>query len=172
MLIACGKDNIKVISNDENNVLAGDEITMVPVNDEENIQKSGYYFTFEDIDIVIDSDMSLIESKLGEPLAYFEEPSCAAQGIGKLYTYKNFTINTYPDGEIDRIACIILKDDLVETREGADLSKSKEEIISIYGDTYTETDTLIKYIKDGIGINFIFREGELVSIEYDSSVLE
>lgn len=132
---------------------------------------TGYVFTYNGTTLAVDMDMSTVEDELGEPDSYFEQPSCAAEGIAKIYTYSSFEINTYPDGNQDLIACIILKDDNVATAEGIDLSMTKEDIIDAYGSGYEETERSIVYEKDGMKLCFILDGDDIISIEYDSPVL-
>ena len=66
---------------------------------------------------------------------------------------------------------IILKDDTVATPEGIDLSKTKEDVIAVYGNDYDGTDRMISYEKDGMKLNFIFDGDNIASIEYNSSVM-
>lgn len=137
----------------------------------ENSGSAGYAFVSGGTEIVVDMDMSTIEDKLGEPANYYEEPSCAAQGIAKIYTYSGFQIETYPDGDKDLIACVVLKDDSVATPEGVDLSMTKDDIISIYGSDYEESGTSMVYEKNGTKLCFILDGEDIASIEYDSPVL-
>lgn len=138
-----------------------------------NTQESvkGYVFEVNGIQIGVDMDASTVVSKLGDPVSYFEEPSCAAQGIAKLYTYASYEIDTYPDGDKDLIATIILKDDNVKTAEGIDISKTKADVIAVYGDKYEETAGQIAYVKDGMKLCFILDGDNIASIEYNSSVV-
>lgn len=101
-----------------------------------------------------------------------EEPSCAAQGIAKLYTYSSYEIDTYPDGDRDLIASIILKDDNVATSEGVDLSMTRADVVEAYGEDYEEAEGCITYTKDGMKLKFILDGENLASIEYNSSVLD
>lgn len=132
---------------------------------------AGYVFESNGTEIVVDMDMSAVADKLGEPVNYYEEPSCAAQGIAKIYTYSGFEIETYPDGDSDLIACVVLKDDSVATPEGVDLSMTKEEIIVAYGSDYEESETSMVYEKNGTKLCFILDGEDIASIEYDSPVL-
>jgi hypothetical protein len=132
---------------------------------------AGYVFENSGVEIGVDMDVEPIIEVLGEAKSVFEEPSCAAQGTAYLYTYSGFEINTYPDGDNNLIAYILLKDDTVATPEGIDLSSSKEDVIAAYGDDYTEDDTKLTYEKDGMTLNFLLDGDSIVSIEYDSGVL-
>ena len=131
----------------------------------------GYTFFSNGVNISVDVDMEEIKDALGEPKSVFEEPSCAAQGTAYLYSYSGYEINTYPDGDKNRIAYILLKDDTVSTPEGIDLSMTKEDVIAAYGEDYQGDDKKISYEKDGMTLNFMFDGDNMVSIEYDSGVL-
>lgn len=139
--------------------------------DNTETEETGYVFVYNDVEIVVDTDMSTIAEQLGEPNSYFEEPSCAAQGIAKIYTYSSFQIETYPDGDKDLIACVILKDDNVSTPEGIDLSMTKDDIIAVYGSDCETTERSMVYEKNGTKLCFILDGDSIASIEYDSPVL-
>lgn len=132
----------------------------------------GYVFEANGVEIAVDMDMSTIEDALGEPASYFEEPSCAAQGTARLFTYAGFEVDTYPDGDKDLVGCIILKDDTVATPEGVDLSMTKADVIAAYGEEYTEDGTALVYEKDGMTLSFILDGENIAAIEYNSSVMK
>lgn len=131
----------------------------------------GYVFESNGVSIAVDADMDALKEQLGEPKSVFEEPSCAAQGTAYLYSYSGFEINTYPDGDKNLIAYILLKDDTVATSEGVDLSMTKEDVIEAYGDDYEGDDNKMTYSKDGMKLNFLFDGENMISIEYDSGAL-
>lgn len=131
----------------------------------------GYVFESNGVELAADMDMSELADKLGEPANYYEEPSCAAQGIAKIYTYSGFEVETYPDGEKDLIARITLKDDSVSTPEGLDLSMTEDDILAAYGADCEETETSMVYEKDGKKLRFILDGEDIASIEYHSPVL-
>ncbi len=129
---------------------------------------NGYFFSYNDIDIKVDLDATEVTDALGEPDTYFESPSCAAQGIGKLYGYGDFEIQTYPEGDDDKILYVMLKTDMVSTPEGIDISKSREDVIAAYGEPTEENTSSLIYEKDGMKLKFIFDKDDMISIEYDS----
>lgn len=133
---------------------------------------SGYVFVYDGVKVGADMDMAPIEESLGEPAGYYEEASCAAQGISKIYNYSDFEIYTYPDGDVDRIQTVILKTDNVCTAEGVDLSNSKSDVTAVYGEDYEESNGQIIYRKDGMKLCFIMDEDTILSIEYNSSILD
>lgn len=132
---------------------------------------AGYVFESNGVTIGVDMDMAPIAEALGEPKSIFEQPSCAGQGTAYLYTYSGFEINTYPDGDVNYVAYILLKDDTVATPEGVDLSMTKSDIIAAYGDDYEEEDNKLTYKSGDMSLNFLLDGDSIVSIEYDSGVL-
>lgn len=135
--------------------------------------ESGYCFTAQGVSVKVDMDMDELAPELGEAESVFEAPSCAGEGISYIYNYIDYEIETYPavDGK-NRIAYVTLKDDMVSTSEGIDLSMTKEDVIHTYGEEYEETENAIIYEKDGMKLNFVFEEDDIASIEYASSVMD
>ncbi len=133
--------------------------------------QGGYQFKASGVTLGADMDMDALKSGLGTEQSVFEAPSCAGQGTAYIYSYGSFEVETYPDGDKNLIARITLKDDTVATAEGIDLSKTKADIISTYGDDYTENDSGITYTKDGMKLIFILDGENITSIEYASAVL-
>ena len=134
-------------------------------------QGGGYQFQTGSVTLGADMDMDALKSGLGEEQSVFEAPSCAGQGTAYIYSYGSFEVETYPDDGKNLIARITLKDDTVATAEGIDLSKTKDDIISTYGDDYTENDSGITYTKDGMKLIFILDGDNITSIEYASAAL-
>ena len=128
----------------------------------------GFVFNYNGTEVKVDVEADPVIEALGDYESYFESPSCAAQGIGKLYSYKDFEIETYPDGDIDRILYVRLKSDMAATGEGIDLSASMDDVRAAYGEPAEEKDSAMIYEKGGMKLKFIFDGDEMLSIEYDS----
>lgn len=156
-MMACGSSN-------DTKVIEGTSSTI----SSEVAADAGYVFSYNGVDMPVDSDAAPIIEKLGEPKEEFTSPSCAGQGDGHLYTYDDFQIQTYPDGDKDLILYISLRTDNVATKEGIDLSSSKDDIIAAYGDPTEEVSGSLKYVTDSGSLVFIFDGDSLMSIEYDS----
>lgn len=132
----------------------------------------GYAFLFQDTAVEVDADAATVIQNLGEPLSYFEAPSCAFQGLDKIYTYNGFEIDTYPMDEKDYISAVILKDDSVMTAEGVGIGDSVEKLEQTYGSDGTKEESMIVYDKDGMKLCFILQKDEIISVEYRSAVLD
>ena len=137
---------------------------------------SGFIFKAEGnagtVSVTTDMDAAPVIQVLGEPDSYFEAPSCAFQGIDKIYTYSHFEINTYQDNDTDKISMILFLDDLVSTSEGICIGMTKENMENVYGTGYEVQNGAYVYKKDSMKLVFIISDGEITSIEYDSMALE
>ena len=157
-LVACGgSSDTKVIEGSNNSTTAS-----------EATGSSGFVFSYNGIDMPVDSDVAPILEKLGEPKQEFTSPSCAGQGDGHLYTYDDFEIQTYPDGDKDLILYVSLRTDNVATKEGIDLSSSKDDILAAYGEPTEDSGSALKFKHGDTTLVFIFDGDSLISIEYDS----
>lgn len=126
-----------------------------------------FAFKSNDILISIDDVYENVLNQLGEPMKYFEAPSCAYQGLDKTYYYNGFEVTTYTDEkEVDHIASVLLVDDTVTTQEGIYIGSSVEDIIDAYGSDYEEATGQYTYIKGDSELQFIIKDDAVASIMY------
>lgn len=137
---------------------------------EKSAQK-GYVFVYNDVVMEMDADASSALGELGEANSYFEAPSCAFEGVDKMYTYGSFELDTYPTGEKDFISAVIFKDDSITTPEGVGIGDSREKLTEAYGEG-TEELGMTVYRKDNMKLCFILKDDSIASIEYRSTVLD
>ena len=134
--------------------------------------QKGYLFKYGDVTVSVDQKASEVVDKLGT-YTYYEAPSCAFNGLDKIYTYPSFEIDTYPEGDSDYVSAIIFKDDMVETLEGACIGMEKSKVVKLYGEPTETSGTLAVYSKDGMQLRFIYGSDDCVtSIQYMSGVLQ
>lgn len=126
---------------------------------------TSYAFQIKDASISIDQDMTEVLDALGEANSYFEAASCAFEGLDKTYTYSGFVITTRPDGDKDYVNSILLTDDSVTTAEGIYIGSSQADVQAAYGEANVEND-VIQYTLDNTTLNFILKDGAVISIEY------
>lgn len=181
----CGNSE-KVIEGDVQNIVIENESAQpekakqvterTPVEkdniDHTSTSSKGYIFTYQGTTVEIDADAASVIEKLGEPVTYFEAPSCAFEGLDKIYTYNGFELDTYPNADIDYISAIIFKDDSITTTEGIGIGDTIEKLEQTYGSENTKEDGMLVYSKDDMKLCFILQENEIISIEYRSTVLE
>ncbi len=125
-----------------------------------------YSFKYEGTEIAINMEAAPLLDKLGKEISYFEAPSCAFEGIDKIYTYGGFELHTYPSGDKEFVSAVIFLDDSVKTEEGVYIGDTKEKVLSVYGKDYKDVDGAYAYEKGEGKLQFIFKDDAVVSIEY------
>lgn len=185
-LCACGNDDVKVITKDgvetgaENEKDENGDAADADAEDGADADRDsddadelkGYVFTADGVDMAMDMEMEDVLAKLGEPVSYFEAASCAFQGLDKVYTYNHYEIDTYPDGDDDRISSIILKDDLIATPEGLSIGMTKADMENAYGTGYETNGNMCVYTKDGMHLSILVENDAVTSIQYNSAALD
>ena len=164
-----GNANVSDVTNTQTSTEAD-----VATNDTDIVEEvlPGYVFSHNGVNFTVDMEVSAIIDALGEPASYYEVPSCAFEGLEKIYDYTSFEITTYESGDADYIANIYLKDDLVETPEGVSLFMTADDMLAAYGEDNTASEGQYVYTKDNMKLIFIVTDGEILSIQYASTFLD
>lgn len=165
-MVGCGKkdntDNVEKNDQTTENKGQADEN-----KDSTQVEPSGFVFKHNGIEIYMNTDVAPVIEALGEPLHYFESESCAFKGLDKVYTYGGFEISTYPLDGKDYISSIDLKDDTVSTTENISLGSTVEEMISVYGEDYTQSAGAYTYVKEESKLQFVVNNNdEIIGITY------
>ncbi len=131
----------------------------------------GYQFAYGDLMIGMTMDAAPLVEALGEPMSYSEEQSCAFDGLHKTYYYGSFYLQTYPDGDKDRVYQVWMVDDSVTTQEGAYIGMTQTEVEAVYG-TEGYNGSNAWQIEAGTCIlTIILDNGVVTSIQYVANVL-
>ncbi len=134
--------------------------------EEQGKASDNFAFKNNGLTIPIDGQAEEILDKLGEPMEYFEAPSCAYQGLDKTYYYNGFEITTYTEKEVDYVASVLLVDDTVTTDKGIYIGSSIDDMIKAHGEDYEEKTGQYTYTKGDSQLQFIFKDDLIVSILY------
>ena len=135
-------------------------------------EAKGYVFKVQDLSVAIDTQASTYLDVLGEPVSYYEAPSCAFEALDKFYTYSGYEIDTYSVSDVDYVLAVALLDDTVSTAEGVCIGDAASKVKDVYGAPTTESATSAVYVKDGMKLTFIFKDDAIVSIEYKTMLLD
>ena len=149
-------------------LLAAMVFCLVACQENNNLQnqEKSYTFVSGTTKIAIDADAAPILAALGTWRDYAESASCAFEGLDKVYTYAGFELQTYPMGEKDFVYMIILQDDTVATEQGIRIGDTKDAVLAAYGTPDKQTDTALTYNGTGMYLQFILRDGAVISIQY------
>jgi hypothetical protein len=153
LLVGCSKNN-NAGSNTDNNTQAAVEI-------------AGYEFVYQGVAMHMNDKADAAIDALGKPMDYFEAPSCAFQGLDKIYYYSGFDLSTYPGTDGDYISAIDFSDDSVSTKEGIYIGVSKDKVVEAYGKDYTEEFGSLIYTKGKTKLTFLMEGDAVASINYD-----
>jgi len=146
----------------------------VPVNDntpeitDSPQQSSVFSFKMGDVPIIMDEDMSVIIDKLGEPLGVLEQPSCAFEGIDRIFRYSGVEIYTYPKGDVDHIHTISFINDSVYTTEGRiRLGANIQDAIDVYGNNYQLETGMYTFTRGQTFLRFLVNDDIIIGITYN-----
>ena len=111
-------------------------------------EKSNMFsLTIDGVEITGNTKVQQYLDKLGNDYQYSESISCAYDGLDKIYTYDNFSIYTYPDGDQDYVLEVEVLGGNYETGKGIKIGSSRADVIKAYGDKYLEDGILLYYNK-------------------------
>lgn len=136
---------------------------------EESKEDSGkaYSFTADGKKISLDQDMSEVKEILGTEKSYSEAASCAFDGLDKTYYYGSFYVETYPDGDKDKVNMIWFADDTVSTEEGISIGDSVDKVKEAYGEGEAVGANGIEYKSGNTKITFIIDNDTVSQITYE-----
>ena len=160
MLVACsnGNNNGDLNGNPDNTTPpAGGDIPVPDV----------FSFTYKDVIIELNSNISDILGALGEPSSILESPSCAFDGIDRIYSYPGIQIYTYPVGDDDFIHTIGFFTDAVSTTEGKIfLGNNSQAVIDAYGPDHTYETGMYRYTRGKTVLEFLVEDDIVIGITY------
>ena len=126
-----------------------------------------FFVVLNNTRINMDDNISIVIAQLGEPLGVFEAPSCAFDGIDRIFSYSGVQLYTYPSGDDDFIHTVAFFDDNTRTAEGGiRLGSSLQAVLDAYGNdfrlesgmyTFKRGDTLLEFLVENdvvIGITY------------------
>lgn len=125
-----------------------------------------YPFEYNGVTIHMNTKAAPAIEALGKEIDYFEAPSCAFQGMDKIYYYSGIELGTYPLEDVDYISSVNFLDDSVSTKRGIYLGASLEEVINAYGDGYTEDMGLYTYTLGESELTILVEDNVVTAITY------
>lgn len=173
LVSGCGNNNITYDEDTESGQIIIQEATIQVESEEaQAVDYKGYAFVYNDVVMEINAPADSVLARLGEANSYFEAPSCAFNGIDKIYTYNSFELDTHPMDGKDFISSVLFKDDSVATVEGIGIGDPVEKLSEVYGEDSIEENGMTIYCKDGMKLCFLIEEGCISSIEYKTTILD
>ncbi|MDR2131764.1 MAG: hypothetical protein LBP30_00245 [Clostridiales Family XIII bacterium] len=127
----------------------------------DSVQNAAVFaFRHKDAPIVPGEDMGALLAAIGEPNDVFEAPSCAFDGIDRIYYYPGFLVNTYPEQGEDKILSISFRDDSVQTEEGLYLGMNADEVTAVYENgAWNESGNALLFQNGDLELRVLFEDG-------------
>ncbi|HHT45572.1 MAG TPA: hypothetical protein GXZ89_08795 [Fastidiosipila sp.] len=135
-------------------------------SDEPPVAIDGYAFSHNSVLVQPTAPADDSRTLLDQALETGEAPSCAFEGLDKVYYFDGFEIQSGLVNNVEMITGVILVDQTVETREGLRIGMSKDEMLRIYGDDYRESFGQYIYEDDDVELILIVFNDEVISISY------
>lgn len=129
-------------------------------------EPTAYAAAIEGVRISVDDPAETVLSALGAWTSYDESPSCAFEGMDKIYGYGSFEIQTYTKDGKDYIRAIYLIDDGCRTQRDIAIGDTAEAVKAAYGTPTEESATALKYAASGMTLTFLLRDGVVTNIQY------
>jgi len=124
----------------------------------------GFSFVYNGTLIEMDQDIDYLLAQLGEPLGVFEAPSCAFDGIDRIFGFRDIQIHTYPDGELDRVHTVSFLTDNIATTGGIALGSSVSAMLAAYGQGYEYDSGMYVFTSVGTTLSFFTDGTDVVGI--------
>jgi len=132
----------------------------------EAINPSGFSFEFRNTIIYMNQNMAEVLAALGEPLSVHETPSCAFDGLDRIFMFPGVQFHTYPIGDDDFVQIISIWDDSVATREGIQLGSSWDNVVAAYGTDYVQEFNMVTFTREHTTLSFFVENSRVEEIAY------
>jgi len=126
-----------------------------------------FSFTMGSSVIHMDMEINQVIGLLGEPNAVFEQPSCAFDGIDRVFSFPGVQFHTYPEGDLDFVHTINIRDDSLTTVNGIFLGSSLGDVVSAYGNNYTHEFGMFTFTRGLTSLSFLIEDDMVVGILYE-----
>lgn len=167
LLAACGGNGSSAVGNSGSTSPAAGQSAGSASGANAGTGANMFAFSYKNTAITPGVQMEPLLAGLGEPLDIFEAPSCAFDGVDKIYYYPGFMVNTYPVDGVDHVLSVVFQDDSVKTDEGVYLGMTKAEVEAAYGaGTLNDIGNLLTYKQGNSELVFLLEGEEVIDISY------
>ena len=104
-----------------------------------------------------------------EPERIYEIPSCASQGMDKVYDYGSLQITTYNDKGTEIPYNIEFFDENAATFEGISIGKTYDQMVEVYGSDFKKA-VWYDYVKGEVTLSFMVNDGMITGVVYSAKI--
>ncbi|MBO4769912.1 MAG: hypothetical protein J5563_03935 [Clostridia bacterium] len=139
---------------------AQSETVGVPVSEET------WFFVLEGVRIDL---LKALPDNMPEPERIYEIPSCASQGMDKVYDYGSLQITTYNDKGTEIPYNIEFFDENAATFEGISIGKTYDQMVEVYGSDFKKA-VWYDYVKGEVTLSFMVNDGMITGVVYSAKI--
>jgi len=126
-----------------------------------------FFFKIDDVEVELNRNVTQVINRLGEPLGVLELPSCAFEGMDRVFRYPGADLYTYPVGDDDFVYTIVFFDDSVRTAEGGiRLGSDIQAVFDAYGDDYKFDSGMYTFTRGLTTLEFFVEGSTVMGIAY------
>jgi len=129
-------------------------------------ESTAFALTVGNFTIRMDQNIQEVLDSMGEPLGVFEAPSCAFDGIDRIFSLPGLQIHTYPLDSGDFIHTVSIRDDSIMTQNGIYLGNSLDSVLAAYGNDYQQEFGMFTFTKGVTTLQFLIEDNMVVAITY------
>jgi len=164
---ASGEATYTPLSDDASGDAQGEEPGAVADEPSPAVQLPGFFALDLGGNVInMDQNMESVIAMLGEPMGVFEAPSCAFDGIDRVFRFPGVQIHTYPSGDEDFVHTISLQDDTVATTGGVFLGQTLDDVIEAYGDDFVQEYGMVTFTRGLTTLSFLVESNMVIAITY------
>ena len=124
-------------------------------------------FTFKYNDVDVTPGTEFKDEAIKKEASVSEIPSCAFDGVDKVYNYGDVEITVSSVDGKDTVYQILFLDETVETSEGVKKADDKSVMLEKYGDDYeVKVGNQYVYTKGNVQLAFILENDVITDISY------
>jgi len=134
---------------------------------DESLPPPVFFFKIGDTYVYLNENITDVIKLAGEPQGPFEMPSCAFDGMDRVFRYPGVDLYTYPVGDNDFVYNIAFFDDTVRTAEGGiRLGSSLQDVLDAYGDDYVLDSGMYTFTRGLTVLEFLVSDDTVIAITY------
>ena len=134
-------------------------------------EPTAFFFKIGDTVVNLNEDINNVIAGAGEPVGVLELPSCAFDGMDRVFRYPGADLYTYPVGDNDFVYNIAFFDDTIRTAEGGiRLGSSLQAVLDAYGEDYEFDAGMYKFTRGKTALSFLTDNDSVIGITYRYAV--
>ena len=121
--------------------------------------------TYRQVELSVGMDGDALLVSLGNDYTVSEAPSCAGQGVDRLYTYPSLRLYVFaPETGGAVLQSVSYTDDTVKTEQGLCIGSPAEDVMAVHGEPQEQGETALISRQGQSTLTFTLRDGRVTGI--------